>query len=210
MKEFLTFQRSRTTPTLAVATLIVGLTSCDRTSMEDRKQKIHSVKVATENLAQKLHTIQDTLQEKYGDRIRSNQNLKQLLSELRSSNLRATDSFLEIPPVALNFLNEYSGGFWIADPDEQWQDGCIVTSPLPPRKLKYLGIGDSILLMTYDRSFGIATASKAIIVKYDSAQAVDFWAGSIGAVKNRMDKILDLLEQASPVPDSLKHLHLSI
>jgi hypothetical protein len=135
--------------------------------------------------------------------ILNNNNLKSLISDLEKTDLDEKKTVAEIPSFIKSFLDSLTDNFSIANPDEDWQVGCVIigkqiqkkvydkntgdtlieitfdnSEPLPSRQLIYLGIGKNIALMTYYTG-GIGKSEHIIIIKFDDEKIVDFWCGNI-------------------------------
>ena len=107
----------------------------------------------------------------------NNQNLNCLLSEIDTAELRQSDKKTDIPYAMKVFLDSLSlGEFRIADPNEEYQSGCIAFHNLPVRKLIYLGLSSDYVLMSY-YSGGFASNIHVMIVKLKGNKVIDFWCG---------------------------------
>lgn len=151
--------------------------------------------------------------------ILNNNNLQSLIEELEKTDLTEKKTVAEIPSFIKSFLDSLTDNFSIANPDEDWQVGCVVmgkeiqkkvydkktgdtliqitfdnSHPLPSRQLIYFGLGKDIALMTYYTG-GIGKSEHIIIIKFDNTTFVDFWCGNILTdVKNKAE-ILKYLKE---------------
>ena len=135
--------------------------------------------------------------------ILNNNNLQSLIDDLEKTDLTEKSKIAEIPSFIKSFLDSLTGNFSIANPDEDWQVGCVVmgkqiqkkiydketgdtliqvtfdnSQPLPSRQLVYFGLGKDIALMTYYTG-GIGKSEHILIFKFESNKILDFWCGNI-------------------------------
>ncbi len=135
--------------------------------------------------------------------ILQNNNLQSLIDNLEKTNLAEKRAIGEIPLFIKSFLDSLTNNFSIANPNEDWQVGCVAlgkqikkkvydkktgdslilvtfdnSQPLPSRQLVFFGIGKDIVLMTYYTG-GIGKSEHILIIKFDHAKIVDFWCGNM-------------------------------
>lgn len=151
--------------------------------------------------------------------ILNNNNLQSLIDELEKTDLTEKKTIAEIPSFIISFLDSLTDNFSIANPDEDWQVGCVVmgkeiqtkvydkktgdtliqitfdnSQPLPSRQLVYFGLGKDIALMTYYTG-GIGKSEHILIIKFDNTNISDFWCGNILTdVKNKAETLKYLKE----------------
>ena len=132
-----------------------------------------------------------------------NNNLQSFIKDLEKADLSEKKTYTEIPTFIKLFLDSLTNNFSIANPDGDWQSGCVImgkqiykkvydkktgdtlseitfdnSQPLPARQLIYLGVGNDIALMTYYTG-GIGKSEHIIIIKFEGNKIVDFWCGNI-------------------------------
>ncbi len=128
--------------------------------------------------------------------ILSNKNLKKLIKSLENTDLAEKKSVSEIPIFIKTFLDEFTDSFSIANPVEEWQDGCIIENPpLPARQLIYLGLGSDIALMTF-YSGGWGITEHILILTYKDNKILDFWCGNGMSDHSNKLEILNYLKES--------------
>jgi len=155
--------------------------------------------------------------------ILSNQNLDPFILQLKTTTLIEKEDFAEMPKPVLRFLRSFDNEFFIANPGEVWQRGCMppleidsqatkteydaetgdsvtnirfVSKKYAMRQMQYLGINDSLVLLVY-LSGGYGVMSHTFMAKYKGKRVVDFWKGSgpsEGEFENKND-IIKYLEE---------------
>ena len=152
-------------------------------------------------------------------KILSNQNLQSLMGDLEKAELTEKSRVNEIPYFIKTFLDNLTGNFTIANPDENWQVGCVAmgkliekkvydkktgdtlieltfdnSHPLPSRQLIYFGLGKDIALLTYYTG-GIAQSEHILIIKFQDNEIINLWWDYIsGDVKNKTEVLKYLKE----------------
>ena len=112
-----------------------------------------------------------------------NRNLDAFLNEFQKQKFTISNDKKEIPTFLIKYLDCKTGDFSIANPDEKFQDGCVVQKKLPKRQLTFLAKSKNILVMTY-LTGGIGITSHFLFVKFDNNEIVDIWnATGMGATK---------------------------
>jgi hypothetical protein len=153
------------------------------------------------------------------DTVVLNEEHKKLFQELNTSILTEIKTVSEIPEYITAYLDSTQGGFDIANPGEEWQEGCIVqgksiqtsqldsstgivtvttsfdpTQPLPWRQLVYFGMNDNIALMAYN-SGGWGKSEHLIILKLSNNHVLYEWHETAPAELNNKEDILDFLNK---------------
>lgn len=126
--------------------------------------------------------------------ILTNQNLPSLIVDLDKAVLIEKRTIKDIPNFIRTILDSLtSDNFSIANPGENWQQKDVVLEKLPARQLVYLGIGDSITLLTYF-SGGIGESEHILIFKYQNEQIIDFWCGNILKIVKTRNEVSDYIK----------------
>lgn len=127
--------------------------------------------------------------------------LQTMITELETSSLSQKKTVNEIPTFIRTFLDSLTDGFSMANPGEEWQEGCIIdhvwitrkeydpktgdstlvstqdmSQPLPSRQMIFFGLGENIALMTYYTG-GWGKSAHIMIVRFERYQVADFWHG---------------------------------
>lgn len=151
--------------------------------------------------------------------ILKNNNLQSLIDDLKKTDLTEKKTISEIPSFIKSFLYSLTDNFSIANPDEDWQVGCVVmgkeiqtkvydkktgdslvkisfdnSQQLPSRQLIYFGLGKDIALMTYYTG-GIGKSEHILIIKFNNTSIVDFWCGNILTDVKNKSEILKYLKE---------------
>jgi hypothetical protein len=136
------------------------------------------------------------------DTVKLNIQLKLFIQQLDTSVLKEFNTVPEIPKYILSYLDSTCGGFDIASPGEEWQEGCIVmgksiqtstldsatgkvtitttfdtSQPLPHRQLVYFGVNDNIALMVY-KTGGFGTCGHILILELLNKKVIKEWHGT--------------------------------
>lgn len=137
--------------------------------------------------------------EKYPPNIPLSEQLQSMIDELETSSLTGKKTVNEIPTFIRTFLDSLTGGFSMANPGEEFQQGCIAdyiivqekaidpktgdsitietTIPPPPsRQLIFFGMTNKIALMSY-YSGGFATCTHIMIIRFNNSEVTDYWHG---------------------------------
>lgn len=107
----------------------------------------------------------------------SNSNLQILIDNLEKSDLTEKKTVAEMPVFIQSFLDNLTESFSIANPGEDWQEGCIIGEPLPARQLIYFGLGAEMALMTYYTG-GFYASEHILIFQFNGNEMIDFWCGN--------------------------------
>lgn len=151
--------------------------------------------------------------------ILNNNNLSLLIDKLEKTELKEKKSIGEIPLFIKSFLDSLTQNFSIANPGEDWQEGCVVLGKenqqkvhnekigdtmipigidnsqlLPRRQLIYFGLGKDIALMTYYTG-GFGKSEHIFIIKFEKTQILDFWCGNILNDLSNKKEILEFLKK---------------
>lgn len=153
-------------------------------------------------------------------KILSNQNLQLLIGDLEKTELIEKNRVSEIPYFIKAFLDTLTvGNFTIANPDENWQVGCVSmgkliekkvydkktgdtlieftfddSHPLPSRQLIYFGLGRDIALLTYYTG-GFGKSEHILIIKFQDNEIINFWCDNVlEDVKNKIEVLKYLKE----------------
>jgi hypothetical protein len=126
------------------------------------------------------------------DTAKMNAVLPEFLSELKAINVKEMARFSDVPNFLKDALN-CVGNFKIAERgDINYQSDCLRYPTSPYRKVEYVGMSDSYLLMSY-RLGGLVEQPHILIVKFKGKKVVDIWSGQgFGTTK---EKILKQLEK---------------
>lgn len=127
--------------------------------------------------------------------------LQSMIDELEPTLLTEKKTVNEIPTFIRTFLDSLSGGFSIANPGKEWQEGCVIdhvwitrkeydpktgdsvlvstqdmSQPLPSRQMIYFGLGENIALMSYNTG-GWGKCVHVMIIRFERYQVTDYWHG---------------------------------
>jgi len=105
-----------------------------------------------------------------------NKTLDNFLLKLQSDSFITFNDKKAIPGFVKNQLNCLSGDFSIANPDQQYQAGCVVIKKLPGRKLLYLAKSNDMLIMTY-LTGGWGVSTHILFIKFTCNKIIDLWTG---------------------------------
>jgi len=108
--------------------------------------------------------------------ILENRRLETLLRILRSEHPTTLHEKKFIPPFIQRQLDCITGSFSLADPGEEFQEGCVVTNELPRRRLVFLALGESIMSMVYETG-GWASSNHILLVRFEGGRITDLWTG---------------------------------
>lgn len=151
------------------------------------------------------------------DTVVVNKELQVFIQELDRSNLTEIKTVPEIPKYIMAYLDSTAGGFDIASPGEEWQEGCIVqgrsiqtsildsnngqvtlttsfdpSQPLPWRQLVYFGMSPNIALMAYN-SGGWGKSEHIMILKLNNGKIISEYHTTVLNEIRTKDAILDFL-----------------
>ena len=127
--------------------------------------------------------------------ILTNKNLDNLISKVDSTELTVHSEFSSIPSFIKDFLKKLVGTkFRIADPGEDWQATDIVEGDLPDRQLVYLGIGQDVMLLAYNKG-GIGMSERILILHFEKSCIKDFWCGGALTELTKKDQIVSYLKE---------------
>lgn len=165
-------------------------------SCDQPKLVAHSTKKDTAPLALKPSVVPlvdtsyviDTLA------ILTNRRLDTLLAALQQAPLVQAHSVQALPPVVTSFLarvtqNEFS----VADPGQPYQATDMVEEGLPTRQLLYLGQGNNLLLLAYNKG-GIGLSERILLFKLQDQKILDFWTGYVKGTLTTKQQLLDYLQ----------------
>ncbi|MFC4790467.1 hypothetical protein ACFPAF_00075 [Hymenobacter endophyticus] len=115
--------------------------------------------------------------------ILSNKNLIRLLSAVLRDSLVEYEKASAIPPVILAFLHQndslYNQPFALADYGQRYSAGCLVEKDLPRRQLRYLGVGQRTVVLTYNVG-GVGVYTRVLLFEIKQNSVVDFWTDYLG------------------------------
>lgn len=116
-----------------------------------------------------------------------NNHLYQFIEDLEKTELDEKNKLEEISPMFITFLEEQTEEFLIANPGEDWEPGCTVTTARneqgeiisgkkPKRQLVYFGLGPQIAMMVYYKG-GLGKSECILLFRFDDTKIIDFWCG---------------------------------
>jgi len=115
------------------------------------------------------------------EKILSNKSLPAFIRELEHTKLKVCRNQKCIPPFVMEFLKctarQEGTKYALANPGEEWQVTDVVyDETLPERQLAFIGISDSLILMT-NYTGGIGRAGHILLFKVKGSKIIDFWSG---------------------------------
>jgi hypothetical protein len=113
------------------------------------------------------------------------------LVELKAANVRDMARFADVPNFLKDALN-CVGNFKIAERDDlNYQSECLRYPSSPYRKVEYVGMSDTYLLMSY-RLGGLVEQPHILIVKFKDKKIIGTWSGQgFGTSKAKILKQLE-------------------
>ncbi len=127
--------------------------------------------------------------------ILTNKNLDGLILKVETTELAHYPEFESIPSFVKAFLDSLVGKkFRIADPGEEWQATDIVEGDLPDRQLVYLGVGQEVMLLAYNKG-GFGMSERILIVHFEESCIIDFWCGGVMTELRDKDQIVNHLKE---------------
>ena len=118
-------------------------------------------------------------------RILENINLDSFLTEFKTEQFVVNNDKKSIPKHIKKELDCITLEFSIANPNEEYQVGCIVEKDIPKRQLIFLAKSEDILVMTYATG-GIGSSTHFLFIKYNSEKIIDLWTGvGMGIIKHK-------------------------
>lgn len=128
--------------------------------------------------------------------ILANKNLPQFMGDFKQSEFVIERSIAAIPNPVMKFLKcTHGGSFTIANPGEEWKEGCTVLDEgLPDRELVFIAKNDCLVLLVHYIG-GIAKSEHLLIFRLRDETITDFWCGVSGIDINSFDQVLDYLEE---------------
>lgn len=131
--------------------------------------------------------------------ILTNRNLGGLISKIEGTDLKLYSEFESAPSFIKVFLESLLGTkFRIADPGEVWQATDIVLGDLPDRQLIYMGIGQDVMLLAYNKG-GIGMSERILIFQFQNSCVQDFWCGGVLAELTDKNEIVNHLKEKKDV-----------
>jgi hypothetical protein len=110
-------------------------------------------------------------------RILKDRNLDSLLVGLRMEDFQIFNNKKKIPAAIMQQLVCLSrDGFTLANPNEDYQSGCIISKKLPARQLIAFGRSENFFIIDYLRGGG-GTYTTLIILKLKDERIIDLWMG---------------------------------
>jgi len=118
-------------------------------------------------------------------KILENKNLDSFLNTFKSGQFKIYNDKNSIPTQVKNQLDCIVQNFDIANPKEEYQQGCILEKKIPSRGLFFLAKSDDVLVMTYGTG-RIGSSTHFLFIKYNSKGIVDLWTGvGMGIIKHK-------------------------
>lgn len=118
-------------------------------------------------------------------KIIENVSLVSFLNEFKNEKFVIYNDKNSIPKHIKKELDCIASEFSIANPDEEYQAGCIVEKDIPKRQLIFLAKNDDILVLSYATG-GIGSSTHFLFIKYNSESIIDLWTGvGMGIIKHK-------------------------
>ena len=119
------------------------------------------------------------------NKILENRNLDDFLNKFQSEKFVVLNDKNSIPKEVKKQLDCIARKFEIANPKEEYQQGCLIEKKIPSRGLFFLAKSDDILVLTYGTG-GIGSSTHFLFIKYNSKGIVDLWTGvGMGIIKHK-------------------------
>ncbi len=214
-----TFKFSYTLTKIAIAVLLITFSACSRSvnSISDQESKPVKKQKNTNSIS-----IVDGKYKINNLIVLTDKNKKTLLADLEADNLTLKNTKEEIPGFIKAFLNDISSDkkFDIANPNEEWQSGCVslyeikgenkksgdafVPEQMQPKKipnkqLVYFGAGKQIALLAYYVG-GIGRSEYVSIIKFKNEKVIDYWYDHTFNAVTAKDEIMKFLKQKPEQP----------
>jgi hypothetical protein len=125
--------------------------------------------------------------------ITNNTNLESFIMLIKKDSFIIKKDKKYIPKIVNTFFENINQEFSIANPNEDWQVGCIVVEDLPQRKLTFIGLSDNLILLNYF-SGGVGKHSNILILYHDNNKIVDLWHGTTLEDIYNLDSLIKTLE----------------
>lgn len=201
---------------------IILLFSCEHGTQKE----INSPSNSSESYISSVNKTRDGKIALQTDVIFQQLNLPSLTSFLEKDSLKKERSVSKIPFFIRSFLDELTGGFDIASPDEEWRAGCtfpietdnsiveeIVGSntgdtlisaafnkkDIPARQLTYFSMGEKTAIMIYEKG-GFVKTAYLLLFRLEGNEIVDFWSSGIG-METSLDEKSDIIAFLKDVQD---------
>jgi hypothetical protein len=127
--------------------------------------------------------------------ILTNKNLDRLISKVETTELTVYSQFNSTPSFVKEFLKRLIGTkFRIADQGEEWQATDVVQGDLPDRQLVYLGVGQDVMLLAYNKG-GIGVSERILIIHFEQSCIKDFWCGGVLTELTDKNQIVNHLKE---------------
>jgi hypothetical protein len=115
--------------------------------------------------------------------ILQNKNLDAFLQKFESEKFIISNDKNSIPKHVKKQLDCIAKNFDIANPNEKYQQGCIVEENTPSRGLCFLAKSKHVLVMSYATG-GIGSSTHFLFIEYNSKGIIDLWTGvGMGIIK---------------------------
>ena len=126
----------------------------------------------------------------------TNRQLGQWLDEAQQAPLVAHRSAQALPAGVRSFLERITGeAFTLANPGEKYQETDVVYEHgLPTRQLVYLGVGDSLVVLTHYLG-GYGVSERVMFFKMREQKVVDCWTGFVRGKADTKESILQYLRE---------------
>jgi len=110
-------------------------------------------------------------------RILLDRNLDSFIGGLKSEQFQISKSKKDIPAAIMRQLICLShDGFTLANPNEDYQSGCIISKKLPARQLIAFARSENFFFIDYLRG-GWGVYTTLLILKLKNGRIVDLWVG---------------------------------
>lgn len=97
---------------------------------------------------------------------------------LANEDLVITQDKNSIPKQVKTQLDCLTNGFDIANPNDEYQDGCSDEKEFPTRHLTFLAKSENYLLISYN-TYNLGISSYNLWIKYDHDGIIDFWSNAM-------------------------------
>ena len=144
------------------------------------------------------------------ERILSLKNLDYFLAKFQSENFFTVNNIKEIPKEVKLELDCLTGDFSIANPNEEYQDSCIIDKEVPRRQLLLFAKNDNFLILKYAKG-GDGSTTHYLFIEYKARKIVNMWSGmSMGiSTKNTLNETIDYINKYRGT-DELSNDYLSL
>ena len=110
------------------------------------------------------------------NRILLNLDLDSFIHKLNEEPFTVFNGKENIPKFVMNRLNCLTGGFSLANPEQEYQCCCTSSQKLPRRKLLYLAKSRNTLVMTY-LTGGYGVSVRLLLIQFSGQRIERIWSG---------------------------------